>query len=73
MSFDDWDDPPIPRSVAGKFRDVRRCANVLAARLGREPGRKELAKEMGLNEEDLRRIAEQADMFGEWVPDALRD
>lgn len=71
MSFDG--EYPVPRSVAEKLRVVRRTASGLAAKIGRDPTRSELAEALGLDEEQLRQIAEQANRFGAALPDVLRD
>jgi DNA-directed RNA polymerase specialized sigma subunit len=71
MSFES--ENPVPRSVAEKLRAVRRTANGLAAMLCRDPTRTELAEALGLDEEQLRQIAEQANRFGAALPDVLRD
>jgi DNA-directed RNA polymerase specialized sigma subunit len=71
MSFDS--ENQVPRSIAEKLRVVRRTANGLAAKLCRDPTRTELAEALGLDDEQLTEIAEQAHRLGEPLPDALRD
>ena len=71
MSFDS--ENQLPRSVAEKLRVVRRTVNEIAAKLSREPTRSELAEALGLSDEQLRDIAEQANRFGAALPDILRD
>jgi DNA-directed RNA polymerase specialized sigma subunit len=71
MTFDG--EHAIPRSVASKLRAVRRTTSGLAAKLGRQPSRTELAEQLGLSMEELHQIAEQAQRFGAALPEVLRD